>query len=134
MENYNHIGKTKKVSLNYIGSFLFLLHESRNYPSNFNGINLYDFKNIEKLTVNYLVKEYAKFSISEQFRIKESIRYGLNFWTEAQFEEELSHLEIFVEIPNGMKVKWLLSEIWKIMFPNEDFHLDNKNGYEEITY
>ena len=77
------MNKKYKVSPQYIRLFLGLLHEGIDSKlEDLSGLNLVNRDSVKRLVKEYLYPEYQNFTISTQFRIKESLRFGLNFWTE----------------------------------------------------
>ena len=74
------MNKKYKVSPEYIRLFLGLLHEGIDSKlEDLSGLNLVNRDSVKRLVKEYLYPEYQNFTISTQFRIKEGLRFGLNF-------------------------------------------------------
>jgi len=119
------MNKKYKVSPEYIRLFLGLLHEGIDSKlEDLSGLNLVNRDSVKRLVKEYLYPEYQNFTISTQFRIKESLRFGLNFWTEERLYDQFPSTDAAFEIPQQMTAKELYKQIWDDMFNNETYHLD----------
>lgn len=94
------MNKKYKVSPEYIRLFLGLLHEGIDSKlEDLLGLNLVNRDSVKRLVKEYLYPEYQNFTISTQFRIKESLRFGLNFWTEERLHDQFPSTDAAFEIP-----------------------------------
>lgn len=126
------MSKTYKVSPEYISLFLGLLHEGVDERlEELSGMNLVNRESVKRLVKEYLYPEYQNFTISTQFRIKESLRFGLNFWTEEQLYEQFPSTDAALEIPQQMTAKELYKQIWDNMFDHEDITVLDMTKYQE---
>lgn len=126
------MSKTYKVSPEYISLFLGLLHEGVDERlEELSGMNLVNRESVKRLVKEYLYPEYQNFTISTQFRIKESLRFGLNFWTEEQLYEQFPSTDAALEIPQQMTAKELYKQIWDDMFDHEDITVLDMTKYQE---
>lgn len=126
------MNKLYKVSPEYIRLFLGLLHEGvDNKLEDLSGLNLVNRDSVKRLVKEYLYPEYQNFTISTQFRIKESLRFGLNFWTEERLRDQFPSTDAAFEIPQQMTAKELYKQIWEDMFNNEDITISDITKYQE---
>lgn len=126
------MNKKYKVSPEYIRLFLGLLHEGIDSKlEDLSGLNLVNRDSVKRLVKEYLYPEYQNFTISTQFRIKESLRFGLNFWTEEQLHDQFPSTDAAFEIPQQMTDKELYKQIWDDMFNNEDITISDITKYQE---
>ena len=126
------MNKKYKVSPEYIRLFLGLLHEGIDSKlEDLLGLNLVNRDSVKRLVKEYLYPEYQNFTISTQFRIKESLRFGLNFWTEERLRDQFPSTDAAFEIPQQMTAKELYKQIWDDMFNNEDITISDITKYQE---
>lgn len=124
--------KMYKVSPEYISLFLGLLHEDVDERlEELSGMNLVNRESVKRLVKEYLYPEYQNFTISTQFRIKESLRFGLNFWTEERLYEQFPSTDAALEIPQQMTAKELYKQIWDDMFDHENITILDLTKYQE---
>ena len=124
--------KVYKVSPEYIRLFLGLLHEDVDERiEELSGMNLVNRESLKRLVKEYLYPEYQNFTISTQFRIKESLRFGLNFWTEERLYEQFPCTDAALEIPQQMTAKELYKQIWDDMFDHENITILDLTKYQE---
>ena len=126
------MNKVYKVSPEYISLFLGLLHEDVDERlEELSGMNLVNRESVKRLVKEYLYPEYQNFTISTQFRIKESLRFGLNFWTEERLYEQFPSTDAALEIPQQMTAKELYKQIWDDIFDHEDITILGLTKYQE---
>ena len=126
------MNKKYKVSPEYIRLFLGLLHEGIDSKlEDLSGLNLVNRDSVKRLVKEYLYPEYQNFTISTQFRVKESLRFGLNFWTEERLHDQFPSTDAAFEIPQQMTAKELYKQIWDDMFNNEDITISDITKYQE---
>ena len=126
------MSKAYKVSPEYISLFLGLLHEGVDERlEGLSGMNLVNRESVKILVKEYLYPEYQNFTISTQFRIKESLRFGLNFWTEERLYEQFPSTDAALEIPQQMTAKELYKQIWDDMFDHENITILDLTKYQE---
>ena len=126
------MSKTYKVSPEYIRIFLGLLHEGvDDRLERLSGMNLVNRDSVKKLVEEYLYPEYQNLPISTRFRIKESLRFGLNFWTEEKLYDQFPSTNAAFEIPQQMTAKELYKQIWDDMFDHEDITVLDMTKYQE---
>ena len=94
-------------------------------------MNLVNRESVKILVKEYLYPEYQNFTISTQFRIKESLRFGLNFWTEERLYEQFPSTDAALEIPQQMTAKELYKQIWDDMFDHENITILDLTKYQE---
>ena len=117
------MNKKYKVSPEYIRLFLGLLHEGIDSKlEDLSGLNLVNRDSVKRLVKEYLYPEYQNFTISTQFRIKESLRFGLNFWT-----EERLHKYEYTEFNDEKNLFFYKNNKMLNSHLKKGYHL-NKNG------
>lgn len=124
--------KAYKVSIHWLKEFLMYLEaESCYIPPFVRGLNLANPESVAVMVKDYMLPEFLEENISRQFYIKSSMKYGLNFWSEENFEHLLDDMDLVVYIPQTIKVKKLFEQIWELMFVGEDFRQINKAMFIE---
>lgn len=109
-----------------------LLHEGiDDRLEDLSGLNLVNDKSIYRLVHEYLYPAYSEFPISEQFRIKESLRYGLNFWTEDKLYNLFPTTDAVFSIPEDTTAREFYKKIWDEMFAKEDITIHDPEIYEQ---
>ena len=70
--------KKKKISTHYLEQFLSWLMEAMHPDlAQFEGLNLANRASVRQLVNSYLKPRFDELSPGEQFRVKESLRYGM---------------------------------------------------------
>ena len=109
------MNKKYKVSPEYIRLFLGLLHEGIDSKlEDLSGLNLVNRDSVKRLVKEYLYPEYQNFTISTQFRIKESLRFGLNFWTEERLHDQFPNTDAALKYLNKWPQKKFISKFGMI--------------------
>lgn len=125
--------KTIKISQNYIGYFFRCLIPlyTINDPEleELSELNFENRSSIRRLANEYLVPCYKRLSISDQFRIKESLRYAMNFWS-----DEILRSQYTYGIPPEILTKEFLMKIWNDMFNGESIIINDISNYEIIDF
>lgn len=125
--------KKKKVNKHYIGLLLSYFYEGIDEElDQYQGLNLVNRESVTMLVKSYLLNKYNDFSISDQFRIKESLRYGINFWSEKELYDQFPMTNSFFKIPSKMTARELYKQIWDDLFFEEDVCIKDASNYEEI--
>ncbi len=125
--------KQYKVSLDWLEEFL--LYFDNGYttvPSHIYNLNLTNNADLTIFVKEYILPNFIEETTYRKVHLKESLRYGLNFWSEEQFENLISSSDVIVSIPKNTTLKHLCLKIWKVMFENEDYHITNTFIYKEI--
>lgn len=127
------MNKVYDINLKYIGIFLGLLHEGVDERlAELENMNLANPDSIRKLVAEYLLPEYQNFTQLDQIRIKESLRFGLNFYTEEQLYSQFPCTDAIFDMPRNMTAKELYKQIWDYMFNQEDIYISDKEQYHEF--
>lgn len=72
--------KKKKTGKQYLGLLLACLNEGCDDTlPDYGGLNLVNRSSVRSMVVDYIAPHYRSLIPSEQFRVKESLRYRLNF-------------------------------------------------------
>lgn len=112
-----------KVSKGYISSFWASLGEGMELPNEIIGINLNNESSIENLTKRYLYNEYKSLQPSLQNKIKESFRYGINYWSEQELKDLYNQMLPQIALPTNISTKNFYFKVWNLMFNNESIEL-----------
>jgi hypothetical protein len=127
--------KKKKISTYYLSSLLhFLIEDMHEDLSLYEGLNLINRASVRHLVEGYLKPRYQELPLGQQFRVKESLRYGLNAWSEETLQNCFPETDCLFTIPRGMTARELYQQIWDDLFDGEDCALDDAQAYEEIPY
>lgn len=79
--------KKKKISTHYLEQFLSWLMEAMHPDlAQFEGLNLANRASVRQLVNGYLKPRFDELSPGGQFRVKESLRYGMVMWSEATLQ------------------------------------------------
>ena len=79
--------KKKKISTHYLEQFLSWLMEAMHPDlAQFEGLNLANRASVRQLVNGYLKPRFDELSPGGQFRVKESLRYGVAMWSEATLQ------------------------------------------------
>ena len=125
--------KTIKISPNYIGYFfrclipLYTINDPE--QEELSELNFENRSSIRRLANEYLIPCYQRLSISDQFRIKESLRYAMNLWS-----DEILHTQYTYGIPPEILTKEFLMKIWDDMFNGEDIFINDASNYKIIDF
>ncbi len=123
-----------KVSKSWLDELFICLDEGcTDVPEDILALNLAKVEDMEKFVDEFIMPIYLERSRAEQFYIKESLRYGLNFWSEYEFSMTFDCLSLIVQIPNNKSLKEFSLDVWNLMFNNEDYKIPYKSKYIEVS-
>ena len=127
--------KTKKISTSYLEHFFSWLSEEMHEDlAQFEGLNLANRASVRRLVNGYLKPRFDDFSLGEQFRVKESLRYGLAVWSEETLQNCFPRTNCAFVLPRGMTAREIYQQIWDDLFNGESSEITDKQAYEEIPY
>lgn len=124
--------KKKKTGKQYLSLLLACLNEGWDDTlPDYGGLNLANRGSVRSMVADYIAPHYRSLTPSEQFRVKESLRYGLNFWPESDLWDAFPY-ESVVAVPPQMPVRELFRQIWYDLFDGEEPLIEHPEDYEEI--
>ena len=112
----------------------FLIEDIHEDLSFYEGLNLINRASVQHLVKGYLNPRYQELPLGQQFRMKESLRYGLNAWSEKTLQNCFPETDCLFAIPRDMTARELYQQIWDDLFDGENCALDDEQAYEEIPY
>ncbi|RUS65622.1 hypothetical protein CUZ56_02708 [Saezia sanguinis] len=112
-----------KISKGYISVFGSSLGEGRELPKEIKGVNLNNNSSIEKMVNNYLKIEHKLWSDSMQLKVKESFRYGINYWPDQDLLNLYNEVLPQIVLPTNVSIREFYLNVWNLMFDNENIEL-----------
>ena len=120
---------TKKieVSLDSINQIMSLLIEGMSgQPDEIFGLNMVNENSIRILVDSYLLSEYKDEPYIIQKNFKNSLKYAINFIPEEKLRKNLSDEIYIVYFPENMSLIEFYKNLWKYMFPDEEYFINNE--------
>jgi hypothetical protein len=82
---------------------------------------------VRRLVREYLAPQVARYPSAQQARLKATLRYGLNAFSDGLLKETIAQcLPPFALPPN---VRWFYTVIWQELFGSEDWHMQDLTPY-----
>lgn len=132
-----NIMKTYKISPNHLRFFLDIstIYEAYGYEgcdseyTELCSLNFANRNSVRRRVNEYLRPLFQEYSPARQLRIKESFRYGLNFWS----DETLRRCaDDWLDGTNATSVRQRCQEIWNDLFDGEYSGITDAAAYETI--
>ena len=124
--------KVKKISESYVKRLWIEIGEGSDIPESLCGLNFNNLVSISKMVNEYLLSALQTLPISYQVRIKESLRYAINFWDEHQLERVYDGGLPIIALPTEFSCREFYIHIWTYLFPNESYIIEDKSVYLDI--
>lgn len=122
-----------KVSQGYIEVLWSSLGEGREIDKKISGLNLNNEKSIEFLVSELLRPFICDLDLSFQFRLKESLKYAINFWEKQNFAQCYEKMLPQLVLPTECSARDFYIKIWGYLYFHEDYKIHDKLSYEEIS-
>ena len=104
--------KKKKISTHYLEQFLSWLMEAMHPDlAQFEGLNLANRASVRQLVNGYLKPRFDELSPGGQFRVKESLRYGVAMWSEATLQNCFLQTNCTFALPRGITAREMYQQI-----------------------
>ena len=127
--------KKKKISTHYLEQFLSWLMEAMHPDlAQFEGLNLANRASVRQLVNGYLKPRFDELSPGEQFRVKESLRYGVAMWSEATLQNCFPQTNCTFALPRGITAREMYQQIWADLFHGEACDVGDLATYEALPY
>lgn len=99
------------------------LGEGRELSKEIKGVSLNNNFSIEKMVNNYLKIEHKLLSDSMQLKVKESFRYGINYWSDQELLNLYNEVLPQIILPTNVSIRGFYLNVWNLMFDNENIEL-----------
>jgi hypothetical protein len=90
-------------------------------------LNAEDEIEVRRFIREYLAPHFAEYGSDEQFRLKETLRYGLNAFDDRSLEQAFDRCMPPFAAPRN--IRWLYEVIWQELFGPEDLHIQDFAQY-----
>lgn len=124
--------KTIKISEGYVEILWGTLGEGPE-TSEFSELNLNNKASIDLLVNKILLPFIKSLTLSDQFRIQNSLKYAINFWDEQRLRRCYERALPQLYLPTYFSVKDFYIKIWSRLYNDEDYEISDTFLYEEIS-
>ena len=132
-----NIMNTYKISPNYLRFFFDIstIYEAYGYEdcdseyTELCSLNFANRNSVRRWVNEYLRPLFQEYSPARQLRIKESFRYGLNFWSDETLRD---CADDWLDGTNPVDIRQRCQEIWNDLFDGEYSGIDDPAAYETV--
>lgn len=122
--------KKIKISYSYVRIFWSSLGDDCNTDKYY--LNLNNKESICSIFENVLIPELNLFSYKMKLRIKESLKYAINYYSDEKLAGAYDKSPTYIKLPDNMNVRDFYIFVWKSMYGEENYQALEKDFYIEI--
>lgn len=90
-------------------------------------VNAEDERAVRQIVRTYLTPSFAEFTPTQQYRLKETLRYGLNAFDDSSLEQAFERC--LPPFAGPQNIRWFYEIIWQELFGPEDWHIQDLGQY-----
>ncbi|ELY3805381.1 hypothetical protein SMX72_003989 [Cronobacter sakazakii] len=124
----------KKISNSYVSMVWQSLAEDPNMDSSFIGLNLSNEESLDLVLKGLIKPSYDNLPPFIKDRCKNSFAYAISFYDEKQLKRLYESAIPVFDPPSKISMREFYIIVWDILFPGEDFMINNPDDYIEVVF
>ena len=124
--------KLNNISESYVEKLWLEIGEAGNIPKDLCGLNFNNSTSIRKVVDEHLLSMLQFMSVSNHVRIKNSLKYAINFWDEEQLKKAYNTGSPMIGLPTVFTCREFYVQVWACLFPNESYIIKDRSKYVDI--
>ncbi|EOL9010348.1 hypothetical protein ACOZ3Q_003811 [Cronobacter sakazakii] len=124
----------KKISNSYVSMVWQSLAEDPNMDSSFIGLNLSNKESLDLVLKGLIKPSYDHLQPFIKDRCKNSFAYAVNFYDKKQLNRLYESAIPVFDPPSKFSMREFYIIAWDILFPGEDFRINNPGDYIEVAF